>query len=105
MGSRTGERTQAQRVRPPAQAGRFYPSSPGELRVTVESLLQPASPQLREKIRPENPDFSSPPVAVLAPHAGYIYSGAVAGAAFAALRGGGYDHVLILAPSHYGDFR
>ena len=62
----------APRIRPAAVAGRFYPADPAELRAEVRRFLADA-PQR------EGPS----PKAVIAPHAGYMYSGPVAGSAFA----------------------
>src|SRR6266487_4165040 len=61
-------------VRPPAVAGLFYAGQPHRLAAEVAGLLAdaPASP-------------GPAPKALIAPHAGYIYSGAVAAAAFASL--------------------
>ncbi|HEX5757726.1 MAG TPA: AmmeMemoRadiSam system protein B, partial [Thermoanaerobaculia bacterium] len=64
------------RIRPPAVAGSFYPAAPGVLRAAVEELLAAAEPPA-----PAAP----PPKAVIAPHAGYVYSGPVAAVAFRAL--------------------
>ena len=78
-------------VRPAAVAGFFYAADPARLRQDVESLLiSPAS-------------FSHRPKALIAPHAGYVYSGAVAGKAFALLRGAGPDitRVVVIGPAHY----
>src|SRR5438132_14125655 len=61
-------------VRPPAVAGRFYPSDPDELRATVERFLD---------VGWAGPD----PKAIIAPHAGYIFSGPTAGRAYASLQG------------------
>jgi hypothetical protein len=63
------------RVRPPAVAGLFYPSDPVQLERAVCSYLEGAEPH--------SPDS---PKAVIAPHAGYVYSGPIAGSAFAAWR-------------------
>ncbi|HEY3618845.1 MAG TPA: AmmeMemoRadiSam system protein B, partial [Candidatus Sulfotelmatobacter sp.] len=57
-------------VRPPAVAGRFYPRDPDDLRAEARSYLSQAS--------------STTPAALqalgcIAPHAGYVYSGHVAG--------------------------
>ena len=63
-------------LRPPAVAGRFYPAEPDRLRRSVRMLLDAAGtdPEIRPK-------------ALIAPHAGYAFSGAVAGAAvYAVLR-------------------
>ena len=79
-------------VRPPAVSGRFYPSDPVELRATVATLLADA----RKAVRPSG----RPAVGVIAPHAGYIYSGPTAAAVFAQAAIPGV--VIILAPNHTG---
>ena len=79
-------------IRPPAVSGRFYPSDPAELRATVATLLADA----RSAIRPSD----RPAVGVIAPHAGYIYSGRTAAAVFAQVTIPGL--VIILAPNHTG---
>ncbi len=85
-------------VRPPAVSGRFYPSDPVELRATVATLLADA--------RRPHPLTPSPHAergnvrAVIAPHAGYIYSGPTAARAFARVTIPGL--VVILAPNHTG---
>jgi AmmeMemoRadiSam system protein B len=75
-------------LRPAAVAGRFYPAERAELARQVELLVGPASPA--EKLRA---------CACLVPHAGYIYSGAVAGAVYARLRLP--QRFLILGPRHF----
>src|SRR5262245_35169308 len=79
-------------IRPPAVAGLFYPADPRRLRATVTELL--AAPGSRPAAAPK---------ALIAPHAGYIYSGAVAGAAFATLRerGQAIERVVLIGPAHY----
>lgn len=51
---------------------------------------------------------ASPPqenvVAVVAPHAGYVYSGPVAAYSYALLKGRKFDRVVVIAPSHYDAF-
>jgi AmmeMemoRadiSam system protein B len=83
---------QTRTVRPPAVSGTFYPREPDRLRVQVQSLLADVGPS-RAVI----------PKAVIAPHAGYIYSGHVAAAAFATLRGRaqGIERVVLIGPAHY----
>ncbi len=72
----------------------FYPDDAAELRGLVEGYLAEAAvrrqPAAAESCR-----------AIVAPHAGYIYSGAVAGSAFDALSGGDVERVVILGPSHF----
>jgi MEMO1 family protein len=79
------------RVRPAAVAGSFYPSDPGRLRVEVSELLAGA------------PGHSGTPKALIAPHAGYVYSGQVAATAFAALQGlaDTVERVVLIGPAHY----
>ena len=81
-------------VRPSALAGTWYPEDPQVLGETVDGLLdgsEAAAPQ--GSIR-----------ALVVPHAGYRYSGRTAAAAYALVRGQRYRRVLVLAPSHQGDF-
>jgi AmmeMemoRadiSam system protein B/AmmeMemoRadiSam system protein A len=75
-------------VRPPAFAGSFYPDDPGELQWMVDNLLD-AAEQLPQE-----------PVVIIVPHAGYVYSGAVAAAGFKQLEGRHYDAVVVLAGNH-----
>lgn len=79
-------------VKTPAVAGLFYPDDPAELRETVARLLAAAPP----------PVSSGRPLALIAPHAGYQYSGPVAATAYAALGrwAGDIARVVVLAPSH-----
>jgi MEMO1 family protein len=79
-------------VRAPAAAGRFYPARGDETARLVDELLAAAHPSVPEgELR-----------AIVAPHAGYIYSGAVAAAAFAAVRSSpGSARVVLLGPSHF----
>jgi AmmeMemoRadiSam system protein B len=78
-------------IRHPNVAGMFYPADAQSLRETVLSCL-PSSGR----------DESGIPKAIVAPHAGYIYSGAVAGRAYAQLEGRAQDitRVVLLGPSH-----
>jgi len=80
------------RARPPAVAGMFYPDKPQELASTVKTYLAKAAP----------PASARPPKAVVAPHAGYVYSGPIAGTAYAALSARDKDtsRVILLGPSH-----
>ena len=80
------------RVRPAAVAGAFYPGSPDRLRGMVEDLLRDA------------PSVSAPaPKAIIAPHAGYVYSGPIAASAFKAVasRAGTVERVVLLGPAHF----
>lgn len=78
-------------VRPAAVAGRFYPSDPDELRQELATCV-PA----------EHPGAPAPK-ALIAPHAGYVYSGPIAGRAYARLASvrGVIERVVLLGPAHY----
>jgi AmmeMemoRadiSam system protein B len=80
-------------VRPPAVAGSFYPREAGELRWTVEALLGGAA----------GGEEGPVPKAVIAPHAGYVYSGPVAGSAFRAFAAAAASirRVILIGPAHY----
>jgi AmmeMemoRadiSam system protein B len=80
-------------VRPAAVAGAFYPAEPRQLRADLESYLREAEP----------PASARAPKALVAPHAGYVYSGPVAASAFRALDGheGAIRRVVLLGPSHF----
>lgn len=74
-------------VRTPVAAGRFYPGDPGVLRQEVNILLGPARKGRKS-------------LGVIAPHAGYIYSGAIAGKTLAGVIL--TDTLLCLGPNHHG---
>ena len=76
-------------LRPPAVSGRFYPSNPIELRALVRECAKPDD-------QPREPASVK---ACLVPHAGYVYSGRVAGAVYA--RMAIPKKVLILGVRHY----
>ncbi len=79
-------------TRPAAVAGAFYPDNPTTLRHTVSDLLAQAKPG----------EAMHAPKALIVPHAGYVYSGAVAAAAYARLDGlrGRIRRVVLLGPTH-----
>lgn len=78
-------------VRPPAVAGLFYPGEAGPLARTVSDLLADA-PAAGNEV----------PKAVIAPHAGYVYSGPIAAHAYARLAParGIVKRVVLLGPTH-----
>ena len=78
-------------VRTPEVAGQFYPSDPKELRGMVDQFLTAA---------PENA-LEGEPIAVLSPHAGYLYSGPVEGYSYHLLKGISFDTVVVLGTAHY----
>lgn len=82
-------------IRKPAVAGMFYPADGEKLRQEVLSYLDAA------KVARDT-DWDGLPKAIVVPHAGYIYSGPVAGSAYAQLapRADDISRVLLLGPSH-----
>jgi AmmeMemoRadiSam system protein B len=78
-------------VRPAAVAGMFYPDAPSRLTAQVRGYLAAA-----------NPSADEPPKAVIVPHAGYVYSGPIAGRAYARLSAlrGVVTRVVLLGPTH-----
>lgn len=78
-------------IRPPAVAGFFYPSDARDLQAEISRLMAVAP-------APRRP----PPKALIAPHAGYIYSGAIAASGYAQLDGlrGRVSRVALLGPAH-----
>ena len=73
--------------RPPCVAGRFYPGEAASLKKAVESFLIKGID-------------AQEAVSIIAPHAGYVYSGAVAGAIYSAARIP--DTVILIGPNHTG---
>ena len=82
-------------IKRPTVAGLFYPDDPEELHQQVTAFLKDGQAGRIKK-----------PKALIAPHAGYIYSGATAGHAYAQLKSVAdkIEHVVILAPSHHVAF-
>lgn len=78
-------------LRPAAVAGMFYPDSPEVLRRELTALLAGASVPAEDC-----------PKALIAPHAGYVYSGPIAASAFSLLarHGQAIDRVVLLGPTH-----
>ena len=81
-------------VRQPAVAGLFYPRERRDLAAAVDGLLHAAAHEASATLYP--------PKALVAPHAGYIYSGPVAATAYATLasRADAITRVVLLGPAH-----
>lgn len=90
-----GALTRSGGVREPAIAGTWYPGPRALLVATARHLMRLAAAAPRPTGRP---------VALVAPHAGWVYSGVAAGAAFRLLTPGQFSRVVVVAPSHYGGF-
>jgi AmmeMemoRadiSam system protein B len=74
-------------IREPAVAGRFYSADPEALSREIRTFTEPAGP-------------ASPAIAILVPHAGYMYSGGIAGAVYAAVSLP--KRFIVLGPNHTG---
>lgn len=81
-------------VRKPAVAGLFYPGNAAELRATVSGFLKEARNSLEHA--------ENTPKALIVPHAGYVYSGAVAATGYSQITdaAGRITRVLLLGPAH-----
>ncbi|HKF51875.1 MAG TPA: AmmeMemoRadiSam system protein B [Candidatus Acidoferrales bacterium] len=73
-------------IRPAAVAGRFYPSDAGSLEAQIDQLTSPASQKVSA-------------LGCIVPHAGYIYSGQVAGAVYGSIHLP--SRFILLGPRHY----
>ena len=76
-------------VRPPAVAGQFYPDDPKKLEAAVKGYLADALPARGER-----------PIGLVAPHAGYVYSGQIAADAYRQAAAFTYDVIVILGTNH-----
>jgi len=95
-------------IRPPAVAGRFYPHDPQRLRSVVSACLDGAgqAPAASPTVAQISPGGKRAPKALICPHAGYVYSGSVAGSAYRALCGmtQAIERVVMIGPSHFVPF-
>lgn len=83
-------------IRYPVVAGMFYPADANELKGSIEKYLDEAKQHLN------SPASTTPVKAIIAPHAGYIYSGPIAASAYARIlpRSEKIRRVILLGPSH-----
>lgn len=80
-------------IRHPAVAGSWYSDDPIELRRELEGYMVEAADFDLDNI-----------IALISPHAGYVYSGPVAAYSYKLLKGKHYDVVVVIAPSHVEAF-
>ena len=78
-------------IRPAARAGQFYPDSRVELESTIQVFLDDA----------ESIPIPGIVAGLWVPHAGYVFSGQIAGNAYRLVQGMEYETVVIIGPSHY----
>ncbi|MBM3319455.1 MAG: AmmeMemoRadiSam system protein B [Candidatus Eisenbacteria bacterium] len=74
--------------------GQFYPADPRDLEREILRFLDEA----------EGSNPGGEVIGLVSPHAGYVYSGPVAGSAYAAVRGRSFARVVVLSPSHRAAF-
>jgi AmmeMemoRadiSam system protein B/AmmeMemoRadiSam system protein A len=84
-----------QEIRESAVAGSWYPGNPDALSRDIKGYLDKAE---KERVDGEI-------VALVSPHAGYAYSGQVAAYAYKLIEGKPFDTVVVVAPSHYVNFK
>ena len=77
-------------MRPSPIAGTWYSANPDQLRQTVAAYIEQAV----------NPELPGEVIGLVAPHAGYAYSGSVAGHAFKTVKGRTYECVCVISPMH-----
>ncbi|MCL2688752.1 MAG: AmmeMemoRadiSam system protein B [Chitinispirillia bacterium] len=85
-------------IRKAAVEGRFYPSSPAQLREDIEGYLSAA-----RSLQGANANTFPAVNVLIAPHAGYVFSGAVAARGYACVSKN-IKTVIIIGPSHYQRF-
>ena len=79
--------SEPQKVRKPAVAGSFYPSSAHELKSMLDGWIRPTG--------------GKAPQAIIVPHAGYVFSGEVAASAFSRIpKDHPYKRIFLVGPSH-----
>ena len=76
-------------IRPAAVAGKFYPESSAVLKLSIEKFMEDALPAQAEE-----------PLAIVVPHAGYIFSGQICADGYNQARGRDYETVVILGTNH-----
>lgn len=93
-------------LRRAAVAGTWYPATAAALTRQVASYIQQSAPAQNPQ---PAPDADSIPdagrvIALVAPHAGLVYSGPVAAHAYRLLTAAAFDSIVIVGPSHYLGF-
>lgn len=86
-------------IREPAVAGTFYPADPDALRQVVRAYLEEGRRRMQDA-------GAVAPKALIAPHAGYVYSGPIAGSAYATIEPlrDRIERVVLIGPSHHVAF-
>jgi AmmeMemoRadiSam system protein B/AmmeMemoRadiSam system protein A len=85
-----GNSQESRGVRRPAVAGQFYPSTASHLKLAIEAFMKDAMV----------PAAAAGPLALVVPHAGYVYSGQICADAYRQAARHPYDVVVILGTNH-----
>lgn len=95
-------------IRRTMYAGSWYDADPDRLKLQLQQFLSNAQPQVDGKsvsmLTGQNPPIEHPILAVVAPHAGYQYSGQAAAYAYKLLQGQKVKRAFLLGPSHHVGF-
>lgn len=79
----------SEEIRPPSFAGTFYPESPSVLTLAIRTFMDEAVTVKREN-----------PIAIIVPHAGYVYSGQICADGFKQVSNRTYDTVVLMGTNH-----
>ena len=85
----------AENIKEPAVAGTFYPSDKDLLKKSVEGFLSKAE---------KGQDYGKL-IAIISPHAGYIYSGQIAAYGYKQIQASDIKNVILIGPSHHSTFK
>jgi AmmeMemoRadiSam system protein B len=85
---------EAEKIRPCAACGSFYSGDAAVLRKEIDAMIAGARTAPVPRV-----------MGIVAPHAGYMYSGDTAARVYGSLAGSGYRSVVIVSPSHRDSFR
>ena len=93
--SAKGEGGEMDNIRKAVIAGTWYPGDAARLKADIEQYLHNARVA----------DVDGKVIGIVAPHAGYVYSGQVAAHAYKAAQSNTFDSVILIGPSHRAAFR
>jgi AmmeMemoRadiSam system protein B/AmmeMemoRadiSam system protein A len=85
----------SENIKEPSVAGTFYPADKKELKETIDNFLSKA-----EKVKRDGRL-----IAIISPHAGYVFSGQVAAYGYKNIKGSDIKKVILIGPSHHTGFK
>jgi len=92
-------------TRYPAYAGSWYEADGSKLKAQLQTFLNKATPAVAERssaiLSGGNAPVTRPVLAVVVPHAGYVYSGQAAAYAYKSVQGQPVKRIFLLGPSHH----